>query len=157
NRRYETANGLAMDVQRYLADEPVLACPPTARYRVRKFLRRNKGPVLAAALFVFAPVAGISGTTWRPLSAEAARADEVKQRKKAEDESTRAIKAQAETRQEQRQTKAALARMALDRALNLGEQGDTSRAMLWLARGLEFATEAEDLELQHVLRRNLAG
>src|SRR6476620_380500 len=37
NRRYETANGLAMDVQRYLVDEPVLACPPSAGYRLRKF------------------------------------------------------------------------------------------------------------------------
>ena len=35
NRRYETANGFAMDVQRYLADEPVQACPPSARYRLR--------------------------------------------------------------------------------------------------------------------------
>ena len=43
NRRYETANGFAMDVQRYLADEPVQACPPSARYRLRKFARRNKG------------------------------------------------------------------------------------------------------------------
>ena len=33
SRRYETANGFAMDVQRYLADEPVLACPPSAWYR----------------------------------------------------------------------------------------------------------------------------
>ena len=44
NRRYETANGFAMDVQRYLADEPVQACPPSAGYRLRKFLQRHKGP-----------------------------------------------------------------------------------------------------------------
>ena len=42
NRRYETANGLALDVQRYLADEPVLASPPSAVYRLRKFARRHK-------------------------------------------------------------------------------------------------------------------
>src|SRR5262249_46889268 len=42
NRRYETANGFALDVQRYLNDEPVLACPPSAGYRFRKFARRNK-------------------------------------------------------------------------------------------------------------------
>src|SRR5206468_4097200 len=51
-RRYETANGFAVDLQRYLADEPVQACPPTAGYRLRKFVRRNKGPVLAASLIV---------------------------------------------------------------------------------------------------------
>jgi serine/threonine protein kinase len=43
SRRYETANGLAADVQRYLADEPVLACPPSAGYRLHKFARRHKG------------------------------------------------------------------------------------------------------------------
>jgi WD40 repeat protein/serine/threonine protein kinase len=42
NRRYETANGFATDVQRYLADEPVQACPPSRTYRLGKFLRRNK-------------------------------------------------------------------------------------------------------------------
>src|SRR2546426_859701 len=47
NRRYETANGFAADVQRYLNDEPVQACPPSAGYRLRKLVRRHKGPVLA--------------------------------------------------------------------------------------------------------------
>src|SRR5262249_46633268 len=50
-RRYETANGFAMDVQRYLADEPVLACPPSVGYRLRKFARRNRAQLaLGAAL-----------------------------------------------------------------------------------------------------------
>jgi serine/threonine protein kinase/tetratricopeptide (TPR) repeat protein len=62
SRRYETANGFAMDLQRYLADEPVQACPPSAVYRLRKFVRRNKGPVLAAGLVVLALVGGIIGT-----------------------------------------------------------------------------------------------
>src|SRR5437773_10028196 len=59
NRRYETANGLALDVQRYLHDETVQACPPSAGYRLRKFVRRNKGPVLAAFLVALALVGGI--------------------------------------------------------------------------------------------------
>src|SRR5262249_21342600 len=42
SQRYETANALAMDVERYLSDEPVLACPPSAWYRARKFARRNR-------------------------------------------------------------------------------------------------------------------
>src|SRR5205814_6657171 len=53
NRRYETANGFAMDVQRYLADEPVQACPPSAAYRLRKFARRNKVGLAVAALVLF--------------------------------------------------------------------------------------------------------
>src|SRR5947208_5338348 len=47
NRRYETASGLGRDIERYLHDEPVLACPPSAMYRLRKLVRRHKGPVLA--------------------------------------------------------------------------------------------------------------
>ena len=42
NRRYETANSFALDVERYLSDEAVQACPPSAIYRMRKFARRNK-------------------------------------------------------------------------------------------------------------------
>jgi serine/threonine protein kinase/formylglycine-generating enzyme required for sulfatase activity len=48
-RRYETANGLAMDIGRYLSDEPVLAGPPSAAYRLKKLMKRNKGRVAAAA------------------------------------------------------------------------------------------------------------
>jgi eukaryotic-like serine/threonine-protein kinase len=69
NRRYETANALAMDLQRYLADEPVAAGPPSVLYRVGKFARRNKGPVLAASLIVLALVGGIIGTTWGMIRA----------------------------------------------------------------------------------------
>jgi len=47
NRRYETAKDFAADMQRYLNDEPVQACPPSAGYRLRKFARRNKRPVAA--------------------------------------------------------------------------------------------------------------
>jgi serine/threonine protein kinase len=48
NRRYQTANGLARDIQRYLNDEPVQAYPPSAWYRFRKLARRNRA-VLAVA------------------------------------------------------------------------------------------------------------
>jgi serine/threonine protein kinase/Flp pilus assembly protein TadD len=64
NRRYETANGFALDVQRYLADEPVLACPPSAGYRLRKFARRNKGGLVVAALVLLCLVLLGSGIGW---------------------------------------------------------------------------------------------
>ncbi len=63
NRRYETANGFAMDVQRYLADEPVQACPPSAWYRFRKFARRNKGGMVTAALIALALLLTIGSLT----------------------------------------------------------------------------------------------
>ncbi len=65
NRRYETANGFAMDLQRYLADEAVQACPPGAAYRLRKFVRRHKGPVLAGLLILLTLIAGVVGMTRR--------------------------------------------------------------------------------------------
>src|SRR4029077_8609055 len=70
NRRYDTAKDFAADVQRYLGDEPVLACPPSALYRFRKFVRRNKRAVLAASLISLALVAGVIGTTWGLIRAE---------------------------------------------------------------------------------------
>ncbi len=62
-RRYDSANGLARDLQRYLADEVVEARPPSRGYRLRKFVRRHKGQVIAASLVIMALVAGVIGTT----------------------------------------------------------------------------------------------
>jgi WD40 repeat protein/serine/threonine protein kinase len=72
-RRYESAGSFAKDVDRYLKDEPVEASPPSAGYRLRKFLRRNKGPTTAAALVVLALVAGLIGTSAGIIEALRAR------------------------------------------------------------------------------------
>ena len=69
NRRYESASELARDVERYLHDEPVLACPPSARYRLGKFVRRNRAPVLAASLVLLALLGGVIGTSFGLLRA----------------------------------------------------------------------------------------
>jgi serine/threonine protein kinase/tetratricopeptide (TPR) repeat protein len=100
NRRYESASALAADVQRYLDDEPVQACLPWAAYRVRKFARRNKGPVAAAAAVLLTLVAGVGGTTWglvrakQAWKAEAERANaqaEAKVTAEARDAETKAV------------------------------------------------------------------
>ncbi len=65
NRRYDTANGFARDIQRYLADEVVEARPPSRGYRLKKFVKRNKGQVIAASLVLLTLLAGIAGTTLR--------------------------------------------------------------------------------------------
>jgi eukaryotic-like serine/threonine-protein kinase len=65
-RRYETANAFAADVQRYLADEPVQACPPSAGYRLRKFARRHRGVLATAtglAVAVVLTVAALAAST----------------------------------------------------------------------------------------------
>jgi serine/threonine protein kinase/Tfp pilus assembly protein PilF len=75
NRRYETANGFAIDVQRFLNDEPVQACPPSMAYRLRKFTRRNKRALVAACVLFVALliVVGTVGWSIRDRSARHAR------------------------------------------------------------------------------------
>ena len=63
SRRYETANGFARDIERYLADEVVEARPPSRVYRLKKFVKRNKIEVIAVSLVLSALLAGIMGTT----------------------------------------------------------------------------------------------
>jgi tetratricopeptide (TPR) repeat protein len=62
-RRYETANGLARDVERFLADETVQACPPSASYRFRKFARRNRAALAAVVLLVVSLILAVGGIT----------------------------------------------------------------------------------------------
>lgn len=83
SRRYETVNGLARDVQRYLADEVVEARPPSSVYRLRKFVRRHRGQVIAASLVLLALVGGIVGTTLGLIEARMQRDAADKARAKA--------------------------------------------------------------------------
>ena len=73
DRRYETANELARDVERYLANEPVEARPPSNSYRLAKFIRRNRLAVASAATVLLLLLAGIGGTTYGLILADKAR------------------------------------------------------------------------------------
>ena len=102
-RRYETANGFAADVLRYLSGESVQAVPPSAGYRLRKFFRRNKAPVAVgaalAALLLLGTVSTSIGMAWALRAEEkaaAAAADEARQRTDAEGQRDRARKAEAD-------------------------------------------------------------
>jgi len=79
-RRYETANGLARDIERYLNNETVVACPPSAGYRFRKFARRNKAAIVTACLIAFALILGLAGTSWQAVRANHAKEEEAVQR-----------------------------------------------------------------------------
>jgi serine/threonine protein kinase len=106
-RRFETANGLATDLQRHLNNEPVSARPPSAAYKFQKALRRNKLAFTAATAVTAALVLGVIASTWQSVraahakrEAEAAevraiqaQANETKQRQVAEREATRAEEA----------------------------------------------------------------
>ncbi len=98
DRRYETANGFAMDVLRFLGDETIVARPPTPGYRLRKFVRKNRGPVFAAALVVAVLVAGVIGTTAGLFRANAAERLATQRLVEVTEERNRADAAAAESR-----------------------------------------------------------
>jgi tetratricopeptide (TPR) repeat protein len=72
-RRYETANGLAMDIQRYLSNEPIMARPPSRLYRLGKLVRRNRVVFAAVGAVATALVAGMGTSTWLFLKEREAR------------------------------------------------------------------------------------
>jgi serine/threonine protein kinase/Leucine-rich repeat (LRR) protein len=74
-RRYETANGLALDIQRHLHDEAVLASPPGQFYKLQKLLRRNKLVFAAVGCVMLALVIGLAGSVWQAARATAALND----------------------------------------------------------------------------------
>src|SRR5262245_23538355 len=133
-RRYETANGLAMDVQRHLNNEPVVARPPSRVYRFQKLVRRNKLAFAAAAAVAASLVFGIAVSSWEAIraekarkQAEQARAGEVKQRQAAE---VAREQAQAnEQKTKQAQAKEAEQRRLLRRHAYVADMGNAYQAV----------------------------
>src|SRR5262249_21442999 len=72
-RRYETANGLAIDLKRHLNNEPVVARPPSAAYKLQKAWKRNKMVCTAAAAVVVALLTGIAISLWQASLATRAK------------------------------------------------------------------------------------
>jgi len=82
NRRYETANGLALDIQRFIGSEPVLARPPSQLYRFKKLVRRNRMIFAAAGAVAMALLLGLGLSTWLLLRERDARMHERDARKR---------------------------------------------------------------------------
>jgi serine/threonine protein kinase/Tfp pilus assembly protein PilF len=123
-RRYETANGFARDVQKYLADEPVLACPPSTGYRLRKFARRNRGRLAVAAGACVLAAAVLGSVGW--VARDRALREEERQREQAA-----------------RQARAASEReLSLQRAELFQGQGKRAEALAALERAELLASEA---------------
>ncbi len=83
-RRYESVNALAADVQRYLDGELVEACPPSLGYRLGKTMRRYKGALVTATAILLALVTGTGIATWEAIRAGAAEQVANQQRHSAE-------------------------------------------------------------------------
>jgi serine/threonine protein kinase len=93
SRRYETANELALDIQRHLNSEPVAAHPPSRFYRLQRLVRRNKLAFAAAAVVATTLLFGIAGSAWEALRAMRAERTANQQRERAEQEANRAEEA----------------------------------------------------------------
>jgi serine/threonine protein kinase len=90
NRRYATANGLALDIQRHLQNEPVAARPPSAAYKVSRFVRRNRLAVVCAAIVAVALFAATAVSTFEAVHARRAEAVAERERAAAMQERARA-------------------------------------------------------------------
>jgi eukaryotic-like serine/threonine-protein kinase len=93
NRRYESASTLAIDVQRFLSDEPVLACLPSAGYRLKKFARRNRVALATLGIVVGALLGGTGVSVWQANEAHLARQSMAQERDIARSQKKRARKA----------------------------------------------------------------
>jgi Tfp pilus assembly protein PilF len=127
-RRYETASGLARDLERYLNDDPVEACPPSAGYRLRKFARRNRRLLATAAAFVSLLLVGIVASTWLAVRASAAEGEADRARIQAETDRDRAQSAEGlasrRLQQAEKAEKKASQEAAISQAVNLFLQRD---------------------------------
>jgi serine/threonine protein kinase len=94
DRRYETANGLGMDVQHYLNNEPILARPPSRLYRFQKLIRRNRAVFISIAAVSLALIAGFGTSTWLFFKEREARREAQKGR-----ETEALLRRQAEARE----------------------------------------------------------
>jgi hypothetical protein len=117
-RRYETANGLAMDLQRYLNNEPVVARPPSRWYRLQKLAQRNRGTFAAIVAVAVALFIGLGVSTWLFLKEREARQWAVsaeKQQIRLREEADR-LRLQAEYRQKLTQATVLLSRDCVEAA-----------------------------------------
>jgi serine/threonine protein kinase len=128
-RRYETASSLGRDIERYLASEPVAARPPSAAYRLRKFIRRNKVPVLAASLVLAVLLAAVVGTSLGLVQARVAEAKAVTERNekeaaRQEEERQRRVAQTQKIEADNQRAKAERARDEAGRRLEQVEKGN---------------------------------
>jgi WD40 repeat protein len=131
-RRYQTANGLAADLQRHLNNEPVVARPPSTAYLVKKYVRRHRTALAVVASIAGLLIAGTSVSTWQAIVATRAKtvaiqakASEKAQRLAAQterDKAQRAQQAEAQARQQADLDKAGARRLLYVANMNLAQQ-----------------------------------
>jgi WD40 repeat protein/serine/threonine protein kinase len=133
-RRYETASGLAQDLERHLKHEPVAARSPSTTYRVEKFVRRNKVMVSSAAAVAAALVLGVVGSTWQAVRATRAELEQSRQRQRAQENEQRAEQARAREEAQRRMAEQQYYCASIGQVQALLEQGQYGRAKHILAQ-----------------------
>ncbi|MFN7730540.1 MAG: serine/threonine-protein kinase [Pirellula sp.] len=161
DRRYETANALARDVQRYLADETVEARPPSRSYRLQKFIRRNQGQVAAAAAIAASLAIGLVAFAWQTRVAQAerdqailARGKEETQRRDAETARDTAREARARSLAALNESREKTAHITYEHAQSMCENEEADLGLLWMARSLE-STPQSATALERAIRTSL--
>jgi tetratricopeptide (TPR) repeat protein len=94
-RRYESASSLSRDLHRHLADEPVLACPPSTIYRLRKFAKKHRAALVSLTVVAASLLIGLGFSAWQAIRATAAEAQAKTNETKAEKERQKAVTAAA--------------------------------------------------------------
>jgi eukaryotic-like serine/threonine-protein kinase len=141
-RRYETADGLALDIERHLADEPVLASPPSAAYRLVKFARRNR-VAFATSLVILAAIL-VSTVVSLTQAIRATQAEHLSQaRLLAESAAREEAVAARRAAEEARQTEAAQRQVAESQRLEATRQRDRATKQLYVSQ-LNLAQRAWD-------------
>lgn len=97
-RRYETANGLSRDVQRYLRGEPVHARPPSQWYLLTKLVRRNRASFAAGGIALFGLLGGFGVSTWLFLRERDARQEQARLRMVAEEATANEVRLREDAR-----------------------------------------------------------
>ena len=128
-RRYDTANGLAMDLQRHLDSETILARPPDRLDRWRRVVRRHKLAAAAAGAVTLSLLAGLGVSTWFWHRERGAHWQAVH----AEQTTQAALRQSVAAGQE---TKAALSYSDLVEALRLAHEGKDTDALAYLQRSV---------------------
>jgi WD40 repeat protein len=147
-RRYETAAAFAKDVRRYLDGDAVEAGPPSARYRLGKFARKNRAGLATAGAFTVLLVAATAVSATLAVRASRARG-----------EATKALGDSETARKDAEARRAEVGRLsaglALDRGLDLAKSGRADRGLHWMAEALRYA--GVDAAIEHAARTNIAA
>jgi serine/threonine protein kinase len=135
-RRYDTANGLAMDITRYLNSEPVIARPPSKLYRFQRLVRRNKPTFAAIGAVVLALIAGVLASSWQAIKATRAGRQAAAAQHRADQNAAQAERSELAARQRAYASDMGLAQRAL--AIN-----NLGRAQELLDRNRPSSTQSD--------------